>query len=233
MINVWDWCKDELNWWYIYLPAFSGRAPIPDPEVAIPMTALQGFTDAAGGSLDSFGNGIGAFLPPSTWAYVPFGFRINGPGVDETGKKLCRKMSAWELAGPLLLLCSMADELFGKQLIIWVDNSGSVMMFKKGYSTKCNLCCSLIVAINDVARAIGCEVDIRKIRRCSDLGSVAADKLSKAKFRDFHDLVPHANMDYVAAPNSFLTWIQDPVPDRFLGEKIVSEMAQFYKLVSH
>ena len=58
------------------------------------MTALQGFTDAAGGSLDSFGNGIGAFLPLNTWAYVPFGFRINGPGVDETGKKLCLKMSA-------------------------------------------------------------------------------------------------------------------------------------------
>ena len=67
------------------------------------MTALHGFTFAAGGSLESFGNGIGAFLPPNTLAYVRFGFRINGPGVDETGETLSRKMSAWELAGPLLL----------------------------------------------------------------------------------------------------------------------------------
>ena len=44
-------------------------------------------------------NGIGAF--------VTYGFRINGPGVDETGKKMCHKMSAWEPAGPLLLLCRM------------------------------------------------------------------------------------------------------------------------------
>ena len=63
---------------------------------------------------------------------------------------------------------------------------------------KCILCWSLIVAINDMVRAIGCDVDIRKIRRCSDLGSVAADKISKAKFRDFHDLVLYAIMNAVA-----------------------------------
>ena len=98
---MWHWCKEEINWWYTYLPVYSGRAPIPDLNYNLPLSALQGFTDAAGGSLDSWGNGIGAFLPPHTWAYVAFGFRINGPGVDETGKKLCRKMSAWELAAPL------------------------------------------------------------------------------------------------------------------------------------
>ena len=82
-----------------------------------------------------WGNGIGAFLPPGNWAYATYGFRINGPGVDKTGKKMCHKMSDWELAGPLLLLCSMHY----RQLIFWVDNSGAVMMFEKGYSTKCNL----------------------------------------------------------------------------------------------
>ena len=141
-------------------------------------------------------------------------------------------MSAWELAGPLLLLCSMPDTLFGKQLIIWVDNSGSVMMFEKGYSTKCNLCCTLIVAINDVSRAIGCDVEIRKIRRCSNAGAVAADNLSKANLREFHDLMPRANKFGSPVPTSFLSWIQDPVPDRFLGRKIVNEMAQCYKIVS-
>ena len=70
-------------------------------------------------------------------------------------------MSAWELLGPLLMLCSMPDRLFGRQLIGWVDNSGSVRIYQKGYSTKCNLCCTMITAIHDVASALGCEVDIR------------------------------------------------------------------------
>ena len=231
MINVWDWCKEELNWWYTYLPVYSGRAPIPDPDYSLPLSALQGFTDAAGGSLVSRGNGIGAFLPPHTWAYVAYGFRINGPGVDEKGKKLCRKMSAWELAGPLLLLCSMPEELFGKLLIIWVDNSGSVFVYSKGYSTACSLCCTLINAIHEVARAIGCEVEIRKIRRCSDKGSTAADNLSKADFRSFKRLIPAANKQPELVPEAFLSWMEDPKQDRFLGKRIVKQMEKYYKLI--
>jgi hypothetical protein len=79
MINIWDWCKDDLQWWHIHLPAFSGRSSIPDPDYMIPLSALQGFTDAAGGSVVKWGNGIEAFLPPGNCAYVTFGFRVNGP----------------------------------------------------------------------------------------------------------------------------------------------------------
>ena len=233
MINLWDWCKDDLQWWHTHLPAYSGRASIPDPEFMIPLTAMQGFTDAAGGSMAKWGNGIGAFLPPGNWVYITYGFRINGPGVDETGKKLCSKMSAWELCGPLLLLCSMPYRLFGKQLIIWVDNSGSVMMFAKGYSTKCNLCCTLLVAINEVARAIGCDVDIRKIRRCSNTGAKAADNLSKSALSSFKAIVPEANPIPDIVPQALLSWLTDPVPDRFLGRKIVKEMGKSFNLIEH
>lgn len=231
MINLWEWCKEELYWWYTYLPVYSGKAKIPDPDYSLPMSALQGFTDAAGGSLESWGNGIGAFLPPRSWSYVAFGFRINGPGVDETGKKLCRKMSAWELAGPLLLLCSMPEMLFGKLLIIWVDNSGSVFVYGKGYSTTCNLCCTLIGAIHEVATAIGCEVELRKIRRCSNLGATAADHLSKADFGSFKQLVPAANTQPERVPEAFLSWMEDPKQDRFLGKRIVRQMERYYKLI--
>ena len=46
-----------------------------------------------------WGNGIGAFLPPENWVYITYGFKINGPGVDETGNFVCRKKSVWELGG--------------------------------------------------------------------------------------------------------------------------------------
>lgn len=231
MINIWDWCKDDISWWHTFLPVCCRRTSLPDPEYTLPITAMWGYTDAAGGSLEYLGNGVGAFLPPHTWSYLPFGFRINGPGVDETGKKLSRKMSAWELLGPLLMLCSMPDRLFGKQLIVWVDNSGSVRIYQKGYSTKCNLCCTMITAIHDVASALGCEVDIRKIRRCSDEGSVAADHLSKAKFGKFFQTVPDAFYRPEPIPQSLREWVADPCPDRFLGKKIVDEMNKYYRML--
>ena len=114
MVTLWDWCKDDMHWWYTYLPIYCKRTPIPDPEYCIPITALQGFTDAAGASMIHWGNGIGAFLPPDSWSSIQFGFRINGPGVDHLGKKLCSKMSAWELTGALLMHCSMPYRLKGR-----------------------------------------------------------------------------------------------------------------------
>ena len=233
-INIWDWCKHDMDWWYTYLPVFSGRSPIPDPELCLSSSAsLHGFTDAAGGSMNHWGNGVGAFLPPDSWSFIAYGLRINGPGVDETGRKLCRKMSAWELAAPLLLMCSMPERLMGGQLIIWVDNSGSVLMFKKGYSTKCNLCCTLITAIHELSVALGCEVELRKIRRCSDSGSKAADHLSKNALKDFHQLVPGAKQVPEAIPEPLIEWIMDPVPDRFLGKRILNVMSKFYRLVGY
>ena len=50
---------------------------------------------------------MGAFL-----SYLPFGLRINGPGVDETGKKNVDENDCLGAVGPSLMLCSMTDRLF-------------------------------------------------------------------------------------------------------------------------
>ena len=107
------------------------------------------------------------------------------------------------------------------------------MMYKKGYSTKCNLCCTLITAIHEVSKAIGCKVDIRKIRRCSDTGSVAADYLSKGSIYDFHKVVPAARQIPEAIPEPLLRWIEDPVPDRHLGRKILHFMKRYTDLIGY
>ena len=107
----------------------------------------------------------------------------------------------------------MPEMLFGKLLIIWVDNSGSVFEYGKGYSTTCNLYCTLVGAIHEVATAIGCEVELRKIRRCSNLGATAADHLSKADFGSFKELVPATNIQPERGPEAFLSWMEDPKQD--------------------
>ena len=105
------------------------------------------------------------------------------------------------------------------------------MMYKKGYSTKCDFCCTLLTAIHEVALALGCELDIRKIRRCSDTGSIAADHLSKSKVGHFKRLISRARSEPEPVPRSLIEWIEEPVPDRFLGQRILKEISRFHSLI--
>ena len=75
----------------------------------------------------------------------------------------------------------------------------------------------VLVARNEV----GCEVDIRKIRHCSNAGSDAADNLSKSAFASFKETATGYNPLPDMVPPAFLSWTADPVPDRFLGRRIV------------
>ena len=51
------------------------------------------------------------------------------------------------------------EQLRNRRLVIWVDNAGSVAIWRKGYSNKCRLCSTLVAAIAAVASAVGCDVD--------------------------------------------------------------------------
>ena len=62
---------------------------------------------------------------------------IKDEGRTELGKMIGRKLSALELVGPLALLSRCPGKVKGKQLKIMVDISGSVAIWKKGYSTSC------------------------------------------------------------------------------------------------
>jgi hypothetical protein len=45
----------------------------------------------------------------------------------------------------------------GKDLKLWVDNAGSVLIWRKGYKTRCDLCTTLVKAIGTVASALDCR----------------------------------------------------------------------------
>ncbi len=73
----------------------------------------------------------------------------------------------------------------GQALNVWVDNSGAVEVFRKGYSRNCRLCTTIAKAAAKAATAIGCRLKILKVMRCSAAGPRMADHLSKAKFEEF------------------------------------------------
>ena len=83
------------------------------------------------------------------------------------------------------------------------------------------LCTTLALAISEVSSAINCKLEITKIRRCSDRQAEAADAVSKADWGLFRRVMPQADLTLVRVPITLAGWIQDPVEDRRLGERIL------------
>jgi hypothetical protein len=148
--------RKQLQFWLIVVRTTSGSADIPRPEYSLPAWAIEFNTDAAGGTLESVGRGCGG-VSGDWWFYVPWPRKINCGVRAIDGKKLSRKLSALELVGPLVCVAAAVDKCRDQPVRIWVDNIGSVKIWKKGYSSRCDLCSTLVTAIATVAAAIGCS----------------------------------------------------------------------------
>ena len=227
MVPISPSLRKQLHFWFSMLQVCAGKGSLPDPDAALPPWAVDVFTDAAGGSSHSVGHGAGA-VTEFWWAFVPWSKAINLGRAGPNGKSLARSMSALELVGPLLALSSGYQWCKNTAVKIWVDNSSSVFIWKKGYSTSCELSTTLVKAISYVATGLGCSVDLVKITRCSTSLAEMADALSKAAFPKFwalaqdHPRIPRAP---AWVPPALLLWISNPVYDEQLGHKILQQVS--------
>ena len=229
-------CGRQLQFWHVMLRACSGVVSIPGMEPGGLGGALEAFTDAAGGSADSPGNGTGGVMG-DWWFYVPWSVRVRAGGWRVDGMKVSRKLSALELVGPLAVVAAGVGLVRNRRLIIWVDNAGSVAIWRKGYSNRCMLCTTLVAAIAAVAAAVGCRVELRKVARCSDVGSRLADHLSKGNFGECRQLARQCGwplaVEPARLPVALVRWIDRPEPDRELGQRILEELARGQPILSY
>ena len=142
-----------------------------------------------------------------------------------------RKLSALELIGPLAGLVLFAQTCQNRPLRIWVDNAaGSVGVWRKGYSSFCALCTTIVKAISVVAAGLGCRVTVEKVTRCSNEGAVMADALSKGEFGRFPAVAAAAGWglrtEPARVPGEILRWLADPKDDDELGGRILLEMSR-------
>ena len=110
-------CGRQLQFWHVMLRACSGVVSIPGMEPGGIGGALEAFTDAAGGSADSPGNGTGGVMG-DWWFYVPWSVRVRAGGWRVDGMKVSRKLSALELVGPLAVVAAGVGLLRNRRLII-------------------------------------------------------------------------------------------------------------------
>jgi hypothetical protein len=220
-------CRRQLRFWLLFLRVCSGRVDIPRPVGRAATGALNAYTDAAGGSCEAVGRGTGGVMG-SWWYYIPWAKRINAGGWKVDGKKVGRKLSALELAGPLIVVTAAHKICRGQALNVWVDNIGAVEVFRKGYSRNCRLCTTIAKAAATVAAAVGCRLEVLKITRCSATGPRMADQLSKARFREFREEAAKAGWRLdtapAAIPKALLRWLDRPGPYDGLGAEILREI---------
>ena len=146
---------------------------------------------------------------------------------------LDKKMSALELVGPLTVLTAGVELVRGRDLVIPVDNQGSVSIFRKGWCSGCSLATTLALAISEVAASIDCRLEIVKIKRCSNAEASAADAVSKADWSRLRQLMPRATPGPAKIPTALVNWVNNPVADRNLGENILREMGLVRTILGH
>ena len=218
--------KRQLRFWLVVLNASTGLASIPAGGMSAPAWSRDFFTDAAGGSSSYLGAGCGG-VSGDWWFYLPWGRKINS-GVSYRGRRLAGKMSALELVGPLICVCAEPDLVRCRDIRIWVDNIGSVRIWRKGYSNSCGLSTTLVSAMAAVAAALGCRVFVEKVARCSSAPAVMADALSKAAFGKFREAAAAADwplrLEPAWIPPALLHWVANPTDEADLGLRILGDL---------
>jgi hypothetical protein len=221
--------KRQCWFWYTMLLTCAEGTRIPDWSSKLPPWTRECYSDAAGGTMEGVGRGVGA-VSEDWWVYAPWPRKINCGVKAADGKKLSRKLSALELVGPLLCVTAGSGFCRGRTVRIWVDNIGSVTIWNKGYSLSCGLCTTLVKAIGTVAAGLGCRLVVQKITRCSVAGAEMADALSKADFDRFRRTGLAQGWPLQCAPARvpwyLLAWLANPVEDDKLGSRLLRELAE-------
>ena len=161
-------------------------------------------------------------------AFMMAGIRIGeasnpGPGFEE--QRLAHHTMFLESVAVISGLLAAPELIRNVPVAIHCDNSGVVAGFLKGHSSE-SLAWTVLKAVRDIAQAFNCPVEIRKVTRCSDKGSLAADLLSKAELEQ-----ARAIMDCPASGPGFLSrtllhWLEKPTVSRVLGYAILEELRQ-------
>jgi len=222
--------------WLRMILACQEGVSIPRVPSVMPPWVIEAYTDAAGGTLDSCGRGTGGVVD-DWWFYYPWPKRVASGGWRIDGIKVGRKLSALELIGPLITIVAARNLLRGKAIRIWVDNAGSVAIWKKGFSTSCALSSCIVTTMAAVAGALNINMEIEKITRCSGTGAKLADALSKADFGLFRRTAAAENWPLKVEPapitGALLRWLDKPTVDFDLASKILEDLARTENIVGH
>jgi hypothetical protein len=224
--------KEQLTWWLLILRLVEDGLTIPaTPGTGtLPPLSVVAYSDAAGGSDESRGKGVGIVCGRG-WFRASWPPLYNSDTVAPCcGVKWKHKMSFLELVGHMLHLVCFPGEVANTSAVTMIDNSGSCCMWARGYDLKCTITDTLLQAAAIVTGGLNCNAYVKHVPRCSSLGTVLADSLSKSDMYRFSERFPVGsglgNRELLCRRTSreFMQWLRNPTNRRELGYDILREM---------
>ena len=111
-----------------------------------------------------------------------------------------------------------------------IDYIGSVIIWRKGYSTTDNFSSCIVKAMFEIATAVNAVIFCTHVPRRSTPGAILADDFSKGSWVSglVSVLGPFTIMDgwkFPHVPKSLREWLSSPIPDDELGAKILADLA--------
>jgi hypothetical protein len=230
MFPVTDLARLQAAWWMVHLRVAAEESRIMDPRPMGSMLPCITYGDAAGGDTAQVRNGAGAYCPPYQWTYLPWSSLIRENRQNSLGVRFGHKLSVLEGVASLLALTIIAERARNTEVLIKSDNIGLVEVFKKKHCS-CPYLYTMVKAIFDVGEGLGARVRMEHSKRCSGVGELVTDALSKGEWGKAWPLMPRKNTDPERIPVSLLLWVVNPIPDMGLGTKILSDMRKYTKVL--
>ena len=226
LVEITDLARQQLQWWFVHLPATTWFCPIRHPEEKLwpPPGAVHVNSDAAGGSLVNIKVGLGVVSHNWEWCYFPWPMWLKQGKCGSTGVPLTSQLQFLELCGPLVGLATWAGLLRNKAVVFFTDNQSAVFAWERGYSPKDKLSSTIVKAIYDLGLHLNVKPFIKKVARCSTKESTAADCLSQGAFKEFFQGALNAPASPTRIPSVLVRWLSWPVVDYHLGKKIATEL---------
>ena len=214
-----------LVWWLLNIRALQkvGRK-IPNPDEALPSTAVTLHSDAAGGDSGKRSQGWGIVNPSNKqWARGdwPKYIRENSWFM---GKRWGRKLSLLEGFAAVMTIPVWAAEIQrAGGAAIMVDNIGFMWASQNGNSRDEHVW-TLVNCLDSLARGLGVKIKVFHTRRRTSLGDQVADDLSKGVLYKLNDYLPGHSDITSTVSRTLVKWIERPMVRFELGRQILNEI---------
>ena len=224
--QVTDLARSQAAWWIPNMRAATEHFPIPDVRPMSSLVPVKLYTDAAGGDTCKLKNGAGGVSYPSLWFYFPWPSIVRENRQNGLGVRFAHKLSVLEGFASLAGLACAPHLVRNREVELLTDNSGFVGAYLKKHSD-CPYLYSVVKAVHDIGAGLNCKVYVKKTKRCSGQGEVAADALSKGDWDQAWAGIPDKARDPGYIPRTLIMWIMNPVPDLQLGQRVLKEMSNY------
>ena len=232
MLPITPTLKTHLSMWASIIRLSVRGLPIPKFIDHPPPSALQYYSDAAGGSNIGKDQGVASIRRekdqiPLHLAILRWSKAINEGRKACDGKSLANKTTSLELLGAVLPLVTDTANVLGKSIVVHVDNIACHYVWKAGYSNQDPLATTIVKMISHLTAAMAVTLFIEHVPRCSTPEAIIVDTLSKGDLSPLVYLTKHAGFQVLPRiPQALLNWINNPIPDEDLGPRILKELAR-------